>query len=436
MTDATMSKFLITVLLLSPGVSFGRSLSMSAEEVFDAYKSAMKQSLLRRGKVAYKAEGTMGTKFPSRYKRPETGTAAKRSIFVDGARIHVRKGWNVVEDGHSKIRIRECLLTTEHSFAATHGVPPYMIVANKRQRRREALLALSWVELAFEGYMLVDYDAKPLWEVIEDASVSPKLRKDLELIDGHETYVLEFKTPNRGHYTLWVDPNCGFNLRRCVLRLTGSDLFLGKPLSTPRELPPPRQATDFTRFLRLPRKIWTKTLDSVKIENIDGFFVPVEGRVTNINVHSNGEELIYVATNRLTEIDLNPDFDKYENPFVLGVPDGTRVIYEDLEGAGVPYLWVDGKMVADVDDLVIAELDKTAQQIIADGDVPPKLGSFKKTDANDQEPNTVIETDANVAESKPEVLAESNGLSIVVMILIGLAIIGVAGVLVFRKLKA
>lgn len=93
-------------------------------------------------------------------------------------------------------------------------------------------------------------------------------------------------------------------------------------------------------------------------------------------------------------------------------------------------------MVADVDDLVIAELDKTAQQIMADGDLPAKLGSFTNTHTPDEEPNAVGDTHTEVAESQSEVLAESHGLSVVVLLLIGLPIMGVVGLLAFRKLKA
>ncbi|MHC4569361.1 MAG: hypothetical protein ACYTE3_26850, partial [Planctomycetota bacterium] len=219
---------------------------------------------------------------------------------------------------------------------------------------------------------------------------------------------------------------------RYVVRRTGSDLVNGKRLDTPMRSP----GRDVPLIRRLPRTKLVIALDSVKIENIDGIFVPVEGRVRINTVRSNGEEETSVATFKRSEIDLNPDFDKYEGAFVLDVPDGTPVNYVDFFGTGVRYVWQNGKMVADVDDLVIAELDKTAQQIIADGDAPAKLGTFKKTDANDQEPNAVGDTSEKVAESQREVLAESNGLPIVVLILIGLAIIGVVGLLVFRKLKA
>ena len=85
---------------------------------------------------------------------------------------------------------------------------------------------------------------------------------------------------------------------------------------------------------------------------------------------------------------------------------------------------------------MIEEFDKTTEQIMANGDVPVKLGSFANTDTPDEEPNAVRDTHTEVAESQSEVLAESRGPSAAVPILIGLAVIGVVGLLVFRKLKA
>ena len=431
MIDAKLTKPLISILFLFPGMSLGRSVSLSAEDVFDAYTNATKQSLLYREKLAYKSEGTLITKLPERYKLPKDVRVFEWSVFRDGVRLHSRQKSTTFEDDQIDIlnHKRECLLGDEHCFTFTHGVAPW-VHAYTKNRLGKAFGSLSPLDKASAGY-IPELTMKPLWEVMEGTSAVLKLRENVEVIDGHETYVLEIETPNLGHYTLWIDYNCGYNLRRYVVRRTGSDLLKGKPLSTP---PRPR-APGSPRIYSFARSELTNTLDSVKIENIGGLFVPVEGRVVSHHIHTNGEERTRTWTLKRSEFDLNPDFDNYEKAFDTGIPDGTRVVSVD-HGFGIPYIWVDGKMVADVDDLVIAELDKTAQQIMADGDVPPKLGSFKKTDANDLEPNKVTDTNAEAAESQPELLAESNGPPVVALILIGLVIAGVVGLIVFRKLKA
>jgi hypothetical protein len=430
MVNVKLIKSLVPILFLFTGIGFGRSVSLSAEDVFDAYKSAMKQSLLRRGKVAFKSKATQTTKIPARYNVPAKVLVGKWSVFRDSVRMHSRRETYEYEHGQlkPKNKIREYLLENDHGYAITHGVTPLYVFT--KDRVGGAFNNLSVVERAFEGYILGD-TLKLFWDYLEDNTVALKLRENVEIIDGHETYVLEFKTANLGHFTLWIDYNGGYNLRRFVTRKTGTDLVRGQPLNTPPRPPD----GDVPLIHSLPITELTSTLDSVRIENIDGHFIPVEGRITSRSIRSNGEELTIEETVRRSEIDLNPDFDKYENAFVLDVPDGTHVYYRNL-GRGIPYVWRKDKVMADVDDLVIAELDKTAQQILADGDVPPKLGSFKKTDTNDKEPNTVTDTNAEAAETQPQVMAQSQGLLVVALILIGFAIVGIAGLLVFRKVKA
>lgn len=286
MINAKLTKPLISILLLFAGMSFGRSVSLSAEDVFDAYKNAMKQSLLYREKLAYKSKETKTDKLPERYKLPTDVVVFEWSVFRDGVRLHSRRESTAFEDGqiiHNQKR--ECLLGDEHSFTVTHGVPPFWVQAYTKDRLGVTFDNLSSLDATSAGY-IPRGAMKTLCDVVEDTSAVLKLRENAELIDGHETYVLELKTPNLGHYTLWIDYNCGYNLRRYVVRRTGSDLVRGRPLSKPPR-PPTRGAP---LIYSLARSELTNTLDSVKIENIGGLFVPVEGRVVSHSIYTNGEE--------------------------------------------------------------------------------------------------------------------------------------------------
>jgi hypothetical protein len=261
--------------------------------------------------------------------------------------MHSHQEWEIFEDGRatSKRRVRENLMGQEHNYVVVHSMSPLEVIASTKNRLEAAFGELGAVDRAFHGYIPSDA-TEPLWDVLEGTTVTMKLGESVEVIDGHETYVLEIETANLGHYALWIDYNCGFNLRRYVVRRTGSDLVNGKRLDTPMRSP----GRDVPLIRRLPRTKLVIVLDSVKIENIDGIFVPVEGRVRINTVRSNGEEETSVDTFKRSEIDLNPDFDKYEGAFVLDVPDGTPVNYVDFYGTGVRYVWQNGKMVPDVDD--------------------------------------------------------------------------------------
>ena len=135
------------------------------------------------------------------------------------------------------------------------------------------------------------------------------------------------------------------------------------------------------------------------------------------------------------DIDLDPDFSKFENAFVLDVPNGTRVYYRDMPDSGAFYTWQDGEVVPDIDDLVIEELEKTAQQIMEDGDVPPKLSTIKEIENTNDEPNVIGNTQTNDTKSQPKVLSETNISPIYIIVPIGLLIIAIIGWKVLGWLK-
>jgi hypothetical protein len=195
--------------------------------------------------------------------------------------------------------------------------------------------------MAVLGYMEGD-SYTPLWEVLK-GTPDMQLRDAMEVVDGHETYVLESKT-NHGHYIAWFDPNCGFNLRRFIVRRSGTDLLNGKPVNSP---PAP---------IRLPPGVKPSqphgtviehvfTFDSVNFRNIDGFFLPDEGKCTIYRKYSNGEEMTHRNTFRILEIDFNPDFENIENAFVPDIPNGTRVFDTDFPNQPPQYVWKYGKLV-------------------------------------------------------------------------------------------
>ncbi|MHC4170116.1 MAG: hypothetical protein ACYSWQ_24470, partial [Planctomycetota bacterium] len=158
MFTGRLIRSLISILLPFAGMSFGRSVSLSAEDVFDAYKNAMKQSLLHRGKVAYKSEGTMSFKIPARYKMPTEVIAIERSFLSDGLRMHSHQEWEVFEDGRvaSKRRVRETLMDQEHKYAVVHSMSPLEVIASTKNRLAAAFGELGAVDSAFHGYIPSD----------------------------------------------------------------------------------------------------------------------------------------------------------------------------------------------------------------------------------------------------------------------------------------
>ena len=181
-------------------------------------------------------------------------------------------------------------------------------------------------------------DLKPLAEILAEDSTVLHALPSIQMVNGFATHVIEAATPY-GRYTVWMDPNCGYSPRRVIVERGPKDLYDGKPVSTPRPLPPP----GYTRKPQPTRERVRFVLEISKIKEIDGGFMATEGSTTLSTDFSDGSNEEIHGVCEFTLIDLNPDFNKIPDAFVLGVPDGTQVInMDDPKGK---FKWQNGKMV-------------------------------------------------------------------------------------------
>jgi len=330
-------------------VCFSQSDSLNALDVLNAYQKAIeKSSLLHVEKSAHKGyvrlEHISSTFITPTNIQQDKYTSETNYIFLyDHGLVDYHQTMKIFEGDQISVETKaQYLLDNEagYQYGTRLNIPPPYIDVFNSDRWEIAVTKLGIVGKIFEGYFDGD-SLTPIWEVLKEES-DLKLRDEMEVIDGYETYVLEAKVPNRGEYTLWIDPNYGFNLRRCVVRRSDNDLFFGKPLNTPPKQPPgpeygPMQYPDIKRIV---------TLDSVRIDNLSENFIPVEGTATIYIKESNGNESTAKYIFKRSEIDFDPDFDKFENAFVLDVPNGTRVRFRDSLDSGTSFMWQDGKVVS------------------------------------------------------------------------------------------
>jgi len=238
--------------------------------------------------------------------------------------------------------------------------------------------------------------------------------------DINETvcYIVEAKT-EYGTVTIWIAPEKGYNALKVSWVIHDKD-FLRDGL--------------YLKDSSLAE--WSVLIDSIDVEKIDGIFVPVSGRFTSASTRKDGVERTVCAKVKRSQIDLNPDFEAL-GAFRLALPDGSHIYDRD---SGISYKVFGGELVPDVDEIVIEQIDKMTEEIMAEGQVPPGLATTKKTEATPNEPVATVDTQpktqVDTTKTQPEVVAESGSLPIVLVILIGLLIIGVIGWLVFRRIKA
>lgn len=194
---------------------------------------------------------------------------------------------------------------------------------------------------ALAGYMLGD--SKPLAKILTEESSVLHTRPSMQMVNGFPTYVLEATTPY-GHYTVWMDPNCGYSPRRVIVERGPKDLYGGKAVSTPPRPPIPGARRVNPLEHRPTRERARFVLDILKIKEIGGDFFATEGAATTIHVYDDGSiEEFHSVCERIL-VDLDPDFNDIPDAFVLDVPDGTRVF--DVDFPAGKFKWQNGKMVS------------------------------------------------------------------------------------------
>ena len=312
------------------------------EQLVDLYQATARKSLFQRDKWIIEVTDqstTMKGDVPQ-----VTGKFTRKyTVYRDGDRIDSRseRSGSLGKNGEKKYTTRtyQSLLMDGrvYDYQRQEGLEdqPKTVIARTDITRRVINSAGSDA-LSLAGH--VNGDLKPLAEILsEETSVLQKL-PSMQMVNGFPTYVLEATTPY-GHYTVWMDPNCGCSPRRVIVERGPKDLYGGKPVSTPRPPPPP----GFTRKPLPTRERVRFVLEISKINEIDGSFMATEGSTTLSTDFSDGSTEEIRGVCEFTLIDLNPDFNKIPDAFVLGVPDGTQVLnMDDPKGK---FKWQDGKMV-------------------------------------------------------------------------------------------
>jgi len=170
------------------------------------------------------------------------------------------------------------------------------------------------------------------------------VRDKMQKINSSDCYVIEADT-RRGKYTLWIDPQHGYNIAKAKVKRRPGNVFYGELI---------QPTVGFDCFL-----------DNVRFEYINGVWVPVEGDTRWDCDYPNGEFLNERRHYKVNEVLLNPDHNDLGSFLPDDIRDGARVYFAE-QGAIISYTWQDGKFIPNVDKLVIDQLDKMATEILAE----------------------------------------------------------------------
>lgn len=202
---------------------------------------------------------------------------------------------------------------------------------------------------AYKGHETLGYlygDDERMDVVLKQAA-NINVRDNMDVINGSKCYIIDAQT-KRGQYSIWIDPNHGYNIAKAEVTRKEGDLR--------NENDPPVAKGDQEYTL----------LSNVKFKQIDDVWIPMEANIyhrQNLSTlfgYNSWEKIAY----KVTEFLVNPDHEALGSFKPDDIQNGA--IVNVLQYPGIHYTWQDGKLVPNVDLEVIAEIDKMADDIFND----------------------------------------------------------------------
>jgi peroxiredoxin len=172
----------------------------------------------------------------------------------------------------------------------------------------------------FLGIRYSDYER--IDSVLRQAD-SILVRDKLEKVDSVTCYVIDAKAKS-GDYTVWLDPEHGYNVAKVNIQLGPNNLYNGKRLDS-----------DESDSL---------SVQNIRFERITGVWIPIEADLYLERERQDGFNTKSTIHHKITQITIDPDHEALGS-FVPKIENGTKV--KNLD-SGVSYTWREGmKFVVD-----------------------------------------------------------------------------------------
>ena len=155
------------------------------------------------------------------------------------------------------------------------------------------------------------------------------VRDTTERIGDSDCYVIKAVVKNRGKYTVWIDPQYGYNIAKATIR-RGENAIL---------------------YDEAPRKIRVEVFNSInniRFKKIDNVWLPMEADIVINRKWNNGDFAKIKQHHRFTEIIMHPDHDALGSFERDDIKNGAMVYirgHNDSKGGPIEYTWRDGKVV-------------------------------------------------------------------------------------------
>lgn len=269
----------------------------------------------------------------------------------------------------------------------------------------------------FDGTFTGDLEPLP---VILARSLEISIREHKEFVGNSECYIIDARGQN-GKYTIWIDPEHGYNIIQAESEKTGRNIAYGTQMGDVATMP----ITGF-KF----------SIKNIRLEEIQGHWVPMEG---DFFIETTRGSVVSTTKrhHRRTSVELSPDFDKI-GAFIPNIPNGTNILI--METPSIKYIWQDGKPITQIDQSFLDVLDGKIEQIKSAQE--PNLLATIKT-----EKQSIVVNECNVPEvnraNQNNAYNTDNALPITnkekpnyaMIITIGILVILVTGITIFYKLR-
>ncbi len=237
-----------------------------------------------------------------------------------------------------------------------------------------------------------------------------------EEMDGRKVVAISGAS-KQGNITVWVDPEAGYAPVKCRIEKVVGQHQNG--LGTGPFAPAPLGDVKARR--------WTLTMDNIKLEEIQGARLPVSAEVVEIGELEDGRTDSTKTSIRLSDFNLNPNFDAADAFRLSDIPNGTvvTIINENYRGQS-GFEWQNGEIVARVSNSSLEKIDKTVAQA--------KSGATGQADDNQgmKAPGTAVQ---GAAGNENRTATGTTKRAAIYLIAAGIGLAAVAVLLISRSRK-
>ena len=251
------------------------------------------------------------------------------------------------------------------------------ILYAKRMSTDEGSVVISTEERLAKHNMVVWYEGVPIlgirhsdYEPIDSVlrrANSISVRDELEQLGSANCYVIDANTTS-GTYTVWLDPQHGYQIARADIRVGPDNAFRRRPVKD--------NESD------------SLSVRNIRFEKIDGTWVPMEADIYGTSIRQRQDSsCTSTGHHKITQITINPDHEALGS-FVPVVENGTEVYDRD---SGAEYTWQEGKkFVVDERDGCIRYVPKEWSILVSVGKPLPQLEGIKLNLSSEQTKNRAI----------------------------------------------